>query len=443
MSFTNLRPTTVHYPESDVQNMLDLLRRAPFPDAPPVQPREAGSMGIDHAYLRALKHRFEHDWSWSALEERINKFPHFLVDVNTDDGDEFTMHFVHQRSSRPDAIPLLMLHGWPDSFYTFHKIIEPLTNPPSPDLPAFHVIAPSLPGYFMSTLPKRDGFNLADVARVLNAFMTRCLGYDMYAVQAGDWGAMIARIMSNQYPSSVVSAHFNFLLVLPPSTGSPDPSTFGETERQILANNDWFIQHESAYWSMQATKPFTIGFAIGASPLALLAYIGDKMRRWSDPARISDADVVDNVALYFLSGSFASSVCMYNQAFKTRGNDGSSQLDSLTLPIHTRAFGYSAFPYEAGGGPRAYMEPLGNLTFYKEHTGGGHFPALDSPSELVDDVREFFGENYERFVRAAVGVRRRRTLDSAGKTAKVGKGKAMEPAGEREKLPFYGWFAVA
>ncbi|KAI0761436.1 alpha/beta-hydrolase [Irpex lacteus] len=391
MSFSNLRNISIHYEDDTVQSMISLIKTAPFPSQAPIDPASPWSLGIDYNYLLDLKHKFVNEWEWTRLEKEVNRFSHFLVDYATPEGDELQFHFLHQRSERADAIPLLLLHGWPGTFYDFHKVIEPLVNPGNPDLPAFHVVVPSIPGYFLSTLPRRDGWNLEDIARLYNQLMVNLLGYKTYAAQGGDWGSMIVRVIANQYPESLLAVHFN--VFLGPESDDEDTSQLSAAELKQRDQKARFQRVGRGYSQIQNTKPFTIGIAIGSSPLAILTYIGEKFHDWSDPAKLDAQDVIDTVALYFLSGSFSSSVLIYNQVRVT---------DSLVLHVEysdtavkSKSFGLSIFPYEIGGVHRAVVEKFGNLTFYKVHESGGHFPALDSPNEFLEDVREYFGKNYK------------------------------------------------
>ncbi|KAI0811155.1 alpha/beta-hydrolase [Irpex lacteus] len=391
MSFSNLRKVPIHYEDSAVQSMISLIKTAPFPARAPIDPASPWTLGIDYDYLKDLKHRFENEWKWSDLEKSVNKFDHFLVDYASTQGDQLQLHFVHQRSERADAIPLLLLHGWPGTFYDFHKVIEPLVNPKDPKLPAFHVVVPSIPGYFLSTLPRRDGWNLEDVARLYNDLAVKLLGYRSYTAQGGDWGSMIARIMAYQYPESLLAVHLNIFIA--PQEDYVDSPNLSETENKLLARGEAFARTGMGYFNIQSTKPFTIGIAIGSSPLAVLAYIGEKIHDWSDPTRVDPQDIVDTVALYYLSSSFATSVVIYNQAWKDPAGTGVA-ISARTLKVKSKALGVSMFPYEIGGTPRASIEKYGNLTFYKEHEAGGHFPALDSSDEFIADLREFFGQNF-------------------------------------------------
>ncbi|KAI5122858.1 hypothetical protein M0805_003151 [Coniferiporia weirii] len=389
MSFGIPRRTEIKYSQSAVENLLTLLRASPFPDQAPIDAAVPWKLGIDHAYLKSLKTSFETEWDWGVLERKIARFDNYLVHYEHE-GDALDLHYVHVKSARSDAIPLILLHGWPGTFFDFHKVIDPLVSPPNDNLPAFHIVVPSLPGYFLSTLPRRDGWNIVDTARVFNGLMTTVLGYTTYTGQGGDWGSYTLRVMGTLFPESLPLMHFTmFRAPTPPGT---DSNNYTEAEKRIVARRDEFAATGFGYFMIQSTKPFTIGLAIASSPLALLAYIGEKIYSWSDPERFDPQDVLDTVALYFLSGSFASSVLIYNQSFKERTELAS---DSKKW-VPQGKLGVSAFPFEIGVSPKADIAAIGNLVYYKEHTSGGHFPALDSPISFVEDMREFFGAHWAR-----------------------------------------------
>ncbi|KAI0083153.1 alpha/beta-hydrolase [Irpex rosettiformis] len=408
---SNIRQTVPHFSPSSVQTMLSLVASAPLPPHPPILTSNSSpsapdkwSLGIEYDFLHALRKKWVEEWKWERVAERVEGMDHFLVDYEDDDDDEveekyeMTLHFVHQRSSREDAIPLLILHGWPGTFFDFHKIINPLVNPPSPDLPAFHVVAPSLPGYFLSTLPQRSGFDLPRIAKLFNALMVDGLGYNTYVAQGGDWGAMTLRIISSLYPTTCLAPHFTMFRAVVTSAQNPakltktDLSQFTESERAVLTRREEFAESGFGYHLLHQTKPFTIGLALSTSPLALLTYVAEKFYTWSDPERLDPTDILDTVALYWLSGCFSTSVMMYNQTRKQRAEVNLPAEDGY-WPIKTKTFGFSSFPYEIGGTPRKPLEAYGNLTFYKAHTHGGHFPALDNPEEFVDDLREYFASS--------------------------------------------------
>ncbi|KAL5505042.1 hypothetical protein ACEPAH_7705 [Sanghuangporus vaninii] len=388
MAFGVPRRIEVNYDEQTVQNMLTLLKVAPLPDKAPVDAAEPWKLGMQIDYLKKLKTMFLTEWKWDSLRKKIANFDNFLVHYEHDE-DAFDLHYLHVKSQRSDAVPLILCHGWPGTFFDFHKVIEPLVNPAS-DRPAFHVVVPSIPGFFLSTLPRRFDWDLIDIAKVYHGLMTSVLGYEKYAGQGGDWGCAILRLMGCLFPESVLAMHYNMFRQAP-EPGS-DPSTYSEIEKRVVARGVELNSTGSGYFEIQRTKPFTIGCAIASSPLAMLAYIGEKIHDWSDPDRINPWDILDTVALYYLSGSFATSVMIYNQAQKLRAELMSPREENKWI-LKTN-FGLSAFPFEIAGASRHDTAKFGPLVFYKEHSSGGHFPTLDSPSEFVDDLQEFFGEHW-------------------------------------------------
>ncbi|KAI5120954.1 hypothetical protein M0805_001659 [Coniferiporia weirii] len=369
----------VKYSPSAVENMLALLRASPFPDQAPIDTAEPWKLGIDYAYLKNLKTRFETEWDWTVLEQKIARFDNYLVHYEHE-GDALDLHYIHVKSARSDAIPLILLHGWPGTFFDFNKVIDPLVNPPNVNLPAFNVVVPSIPGYFLSTLPRRDGWSPEDTARMYHGLMTTVLGYKTYAGQGGDWGYFFLRIMGSLFPESLLVSHFNMFVARP----APDleASNYSEYEKRLIKRRQEFGLTGRGYSILQNTKPFTIGLAIASSPLAVLAYIGEKIYAWSDPDRVNPQDILDTVALYYLSSSFATSVIIYNQGI-------------LDQPPVKGVIGYSSFPFEIVTTIKAEMEIFApGLVYFKEHSSGGHFPAMDSPKEYVEDLREFLGEHW-------------------------------------------------
>ncbi|KLO15205.1 alpha/beta-hydrolase [Schizopora paradoxa] len=380
-------PTRLVLPfgKADADAMKDLLKRSPLPSKPPIPTRNPWELGIDHAFLVQLSTALQTTWSYEALEEKMADG--YLVKMK-DGEDELTVHFVHRKSARSGAIPLLLLHGWPGTFLDFNKVVEPLTNPPGESDIAFDVVIPSLPGFFLSTLPQREGWTIVDTARVFHRLMTDVLGYSKYAGQGGDWGSYILRIIGSLYHDAAPALHFNFFRC--PKTAARDESALSEVEKAMGVRRAEFGRTGHGYLDIQSTKPFTIGISIGASPLAILAYIGEKIHAWSDPSCVDAGDILDTVALYYLSGCFPTSVLIYHQSNSVR-----TELSSDPSKWRVKSkIGFSAFPYEIGGAPRVDIEAVGPVVFYKEHKKGGHFPALDCPSELVADLREFFAAHW-------------------------------------------------
>jgi len=382
-------PLVLPFGKTDVDAIKDLLKLSPLPAKPPIPTSKPWELGIDHEYLVQLSQTLQTTWSWEALESKISVKDNFLVNMR-DGEDELTIHFLHRKSPRENAIPLLLLHGWPGTFLDFQKVIDPLTNPQSATDVAFDVVIPSLPGFFLSTLPQREGWTIVDTARIFHELMTNILGYKKYAGQGGDWGSYILRIIGSFYHEAAPALHFNMFRC--PSTTSHNENALSQAEKMLAARRAEFGKTGRGYLEIQSTKPFTIGIAVGSSPLAILAYIGEKIHAWSDPTCLDSNDILDTVVLYYLSKCFAPSVLIYHQSNEVR-SELSTDLSKWRVKSK---IGFSAFPYEIGGAPRVDIEAVGPVVFYKEHTKGGHFPALDCPAEFVADLREFFGAHWHK-----------------------------------------------
>ncbi|KAF8511373.1 alpha/beta-hydrolase [Gautieria morchelliformis] len=387
-------PIAVKFDQDISSSLKTLLRSTDLPSEPPIPTVSPWTLGVHLPWLSKLKLAMQaDDWTVHDLERRINQWPNYIARMKAmpdiEDSEEVDIHFVHVKSLRTDAVPLMLLHGWPGTFWDFHKVVEPLVNPPDGEM-AFHIVLPSLPGYFLSTYPQRYDWSLVDSARLLHTLMTEVLGYTRYAGQGGDWGSYILRVIGTLYPSQAPVLHFN-MFRCPPVPGI-NPETFTTPEKGALQRNKEFMESGRGYNAIQSTKPFTIGLAISTSPVALLAYIGEKMYAWSDPTTLDQADVLDTVALYYLTRCFPTSVMIYHQSKKHRDEMTSSQNEDK-WKVRSR-IGFTLFPYEIGALPRAYIKAVGPLVFYKERSVGGHFPALDNPDGLVEDLRKFIGENW-------------------------------------------------
>ncbi|EJU05940.1 alpha/beta-hydrolase [Dacryopinax primogenitus] len=392
------KPFTVHFSDDKVKEMYDSLASSHLLE------HEVPSMtwddGITLDRLKELKRKFETGFNWRKVEAEMNAVPHYTVEI-----EGMTLHYVHQPSPDEGAIPLILMHGWPGTFWDFAKVIEELHKPSGPCMPSFNVVIPSMPGYGFSSLP-RKAWTLEDTGRVYNKLMTEVLGYKTYFAQGGDWGSMILRIMASVYPSCRL-AHFNMFRCPPGGLLAyaeyidylaPVPLIGGYVKSMKAVARSWILsptdvkmvrRHEDfsesgrGYALIQGTRPSTIGYAIH-TPLALLAYIGEKFQAWSDPTLLSDKDILATVALYYLTNTFHSSVIVYKMSGKARNDMATS---STLWRIKCR-FGFSYFPYEIGAMNYGSISRCGPLVFYKAHAKGGHFPALDVPRDFISDLRE-------------------------------------------------------
>ncbi|HCO12543.1 MAG TPA: epoxide hydrolase, partial [Gemmatimonadetes bacterium] len=270
-----IRPFNVQVPDEILDDLDDRLKRARFPDQ---IPDTDWSYGTDGAYLSELIDYWRTEFDWRAQEQILNELNQFTTVI-----DGVDLHFIHQRSSNPDAVPLLLIHGWPGSIFEFMEIIGPLSDPASYGgnrSDAFHLVIPSLPGFGFSGKPSESGWSPERMAAAFAELMER-LDYDRYGVQGGDWGGIIGRSLAGNYPDRVIGFHTNFVL------GGPPPNTdrwagVSEEERTFLADRTEAFAEGSGYQEIQGTKPQSLGVGLNDSPAGLAAWIVEKFHGWSD-----------------------------------------------------------------------------------------------------------------------------------------------------------------
>jgi epoxide hydrolase len=378
---TAIRPFKIAIPEADVIDLRERLGRSRLPE----QLLDSGwAYGTDTAYLASLLEYWQRDFDWPAQERMLNGFDQFVTEI-----DGIDIHFIHQRSPHPDATPLMITHGWPGSIVEFHKIIEPLVRPElhgGDAADAFHVIAPSLPGFGFSGKPMVGGYNPEKIAHTLAALMAR-LGYQQYGLQGGDWGAIINRLHAARYPARVIGLHSNFVLANPPS----DPATLAQTPADVLARRDArqsFMSNETGYQQIQGTKPQTLGVGLNDSPAGLAAWILEKFHGWSDLSsgnpeeKFTKDEMLTNISLYWFTQSITSSSRIY---FENRAVPLSAPIGFVTVPT-----GAAIFPAEIYLTPRLWAEQAYNIVHWTEMPRGGHFAALEEPELLLTEIRDFF-----------------------------------------------------
>jgi microsomal epoxide hydrolase len=371
-------PFRINVPDRVLTDLKDRLGRTRFPD----EIEGAGwDYGTNLAYLKDLVSYWRTKYDWREQERRLNQLPQFKTTI-----DGVDIHFVHQRSSRADAIPLVFIHGWPGSFFEVTKIIGPLTDPAShggrPE-DAFHVVALSLPGYGFSGKPRESGYSPRRMAEVVAKLMAR-LGYTRYAAQGGDWGAIIIRQLGLVDPSHVIGLHSNMCIAAAPAQNANQALSQEETRRLDAARAR--IANETGYQQIQGTKPQSLGYGLNDSPAALAAWIVEKFRTWSDSngdveTRFTKDELLTNVMIYWVTESGPSSVRLYYESRKDPGLQGKVQ-----VPVACAVFPKELF----GIAPRPSIEAQYNLARYTVMPRGGHFAALEEPQLLVDDVRAFF-----------------------------------------------------
>ena len=357
----------------------DLRRRLAATRWPEKETVDDWSQGIPLAYVQELCAYWADGYDFAAAEARLNAFPQLRTDVEAD-GERLGIHLLHVRSPHEDALPLVLTHGWPGSVVEFLDVIEPLTNPSDP-ADAFHVVAPSLPGYGWSDKPATPGWDVHRIARAWDDLMGR-LGYERYGAQGGDWGAMVTTSLGQQRPERCVGIHLNMAIAMP---NESDLADLTEREQQALADLGEHSQWGMGYSSQQSTRPQTLGYGLVDSPAGQCAWIVEKFHAWTDckghPENALDKDhMLDNVMAYWLPATGASSARLYWESFRNPNTD------PVPLPS-----GISVFPREIIRTSRRWAERrFTDLRWFNELDAGGHFAAFEQPATFVDEVRGFF-----------------------------------------------------
>ncbi len=361
----SINPFRIAVPDADLDDLKDRLARTRWPEAECV---DDWTQGIPLAYTRELADYWAGEYDWRAREAALNRFDHYTTEI-----DGLDIHFIHQRSQQDDAFPLLITHGWPGSIVEFHKVIEPLTAA------GFDVVCPSLPGYGFSGKPASTGWGIEKVAKAWDTLMGS-LGYDRFGAQGGDWGAAVTTQIGRN-GGRCAAIHVNMPLGFPP--GKLDNPTDEET--QALEAGKYYQDWDSGYSKQQSTRPQTLGYGLVDSPVGQLAWIVEKFWAWMDcdghPENVLTKDeLLDNVMLYWLTASGASSARLYWESFNFFGG-----FDRVELPT-----GIASFPKEILKAPRSWCEAGYNITHWTTMPRGGHFAAFEQPELFVDDVSAFF-----------------------------------------------------
>ncbi|MEU5153579.1 epoxide hydrolase family protein [Glycomyces sp. NPDC021274] len=362
MSTTDIHPFRIDIPQADLDDLNDRLARTRWPN----EVADAGSgYGFPLARLKALAEYWRTGYSWREHEARLNELPHFTTEIEGQN-----VHFVHVRSANPDAVALVLTHGWPGSFLEFLDVIEPLSRD-------FHLVIPSIPGYGFSGPTHERGWGVPRVARAWAELMRR-LGYERYGAQGGDFGAGVSIALGALAPEHVIGVHVNYLPTRPdPNAGltlSASDEARLDTIRHLMANRP-------PYQALQALTPQTIGYALTDSPVGQLAWIAERFAQWTDPAApVSDDRMLTDISLYWLTATAASSARLHRDSLR-----GTTQGEPCLVPL-----GVAVFAHDITLSVRPLAERLFDVRHWSEFERGGHFAAMEVPELLAADVREFF-----------------------------------------------------
>jgi epoxide hydrolase len=374
-----LDPFRIEIPQMQLDDLKQRLTHVRWPDAGSAQD---WSQGVPLTAARTLIAHWREGYSWRRLERQANAYPQFRTRI-----DGLRIHFFHVRSPHPNALPIVLTHGWPGSFVEFLAVIDALTDPTrhgGQAEDAFHVVIPSLPGFGFSDKPTERGWDAARTARAWATLMNR-IGYDKWVAQGGDWGSRVVHNLAQMRPPGLIAAHTNWPFVFPANKPS-DPTP---AEVAAYADLQRFLDLETGYAKEQQTRPQTLGYALADSPTGQAMWIYEKFKAWTDnhgrPENALSVDaMLDDITLYWLTDSATSSAQFYLENFKP--GPPSYSAGRIELPMAA-----SIFPKEIYRPPRAWAEALWtNLIYWNEPDRGGHFAAFEQPTLFIEELRRAF-----------------------------------------------------
>jgi pimeloyl-ACP methyl ester carboxylesterase len=375
---SKISPYRIDIPQGALDDLRDRLGRTRWPDE---LPGVGWDLGVPLDYLKGLAEYWATTYDWRGQEKAMNEFAQFTTVI-----DDQNVHFLHMRSPEPEALPLLITHGWPGSIAEFLDIISPLADPAAhggDPADAFHVIAPSIPGFGFSGPTHESGWNTVRVAHAWAELMRR-LGYERYGAQGGDTGALVSPELGRIDSEHVVGVHVNNLLTFP--SGQPDElNDLSDSDQKRLELMQRWQNELSGYAILQSTRPQTLAYALTDSPAGQLAWIVEKFKDWTDPAAELPEDAVDrdrlltDISIYWLTETAGSSARLYYEGARSWGQ--ANQPSGVPT-------GVAVFPMDVTIRPIAEREH--NIVHWSEFDRGGHFAAMEAPGLLVADIREFF-----------------------------------------------------
>jgi epoxide hydrolase len=372
---SKISPYRIDISQGALDDLRDRLGRTRWPDE---LPGVGWDLGVPLDYLKGLAEYWATTYDWRGQEAALNEFAQFTTVI-----DDQNVHFLHVRSPEPEALPLLITHGWPGSIAEFLDIIGPLTDPAAhggDPADAFHVIAPSIPGFGFSGPTHETGWNTVRVAYAWAELMRR-LGYERYGAQGGDTGALVSPELGRIDPEHLAGIHVNNLLTFP----SGELHDLSDADQGRLKLMQRWQNEMAGYASIQSTRPQTLAYALTDSPAGQLAWIVEKFKEWTDPAASLPEDAVDrdrlltDVSIYWLTATAGSSARLYYEGAKSWGQP----TEPSAVPT-----GVAVFPMDIT--IRSIAESQHNIVHWTEFDRGGHFAAMEAPGLLVADIREFF-----------------------------------------------------
>ena len=343
----------------------------------------AWERGTEKGYLQSLVSYWSEQYDWRAQETELNRLPQFRCTV-----DGVDVHFIHERGRGPNPLPIILTHGWPDSFIRYKKMIPLLADPAryggDPN-DAFDVIVPSIPGFGFSGKPTVGGVNNSTVSELWAKLMTEELGYETFAAAGGDMGSGVTRYLAAIHPELLVGIHVTDIGIIRQLMTAHDEASLSKEELQYKADVQKWIVEEGGYISLQATKPQTLAYGLSDSPVGLAAWIVEKFRSWSDQdcefdKKFDNDELLTNIMIYWITNTIGPSAHRYFE-----NTHSLPQLGRIDVPT-----GVALFPSDVLLPPREWAEKNLNIMRWTHMPRGGHFAAMEEPELLAEDIRAFF-----------------------------------------------------
>ncbi|KAH7114242.1 Alpha/Beta hydrolase protein [Dendryphion nanum] len=384
---------TISVPDPALDKLKRKLADADFPDE--LDTKYQWTYGAPLADVKRLAKYWQDGFDWRKAEAKLNELPNYRKKVAIKGFGDVDVHYVHQKSENEQAVPLLFVHGWPGSFIEVTKVLPLLSSDPSV---SFHIVAPSLPNFGFSQRISKPGFALSQYAETCHQLMLD-LGYSKYVTQGGDWGFYITRAIGLLYPKSCLASHINMIRASAP-TWSSQPALalqhaltpYSDRERKGIDRSDWFLNDGQAYRILQSTKPQTLSYAFADSPVALLAWIYEKLHDWTDEYPWTDDEILTWISIYWFSTAGPNAhiriyyEAVHNPTEMIRGRERAAEW------IGNVKLGLAHFPKELTVVPKIWGKTLGPVVHESVNDRGGHFAAWERPDVIAEDLLKMFGK---------------------------------------------------
>ncbi len=375
----NIHPFNIAIPQSTLNDLRERLARTRWPD----EVEGAGwSYGTNLDYLKSLVAYWQHEYDWRKQEATLNSYTQFRTDL-----DGLSFHFIYERGKGPNPLPIILTHGWPDSFYRMHKIIPMLTDPErfgGNATDSFDVIVPSIPGFGFSDPVRKPGWTMKQTAELWASLMRDVLGYQRYAAAGGDWGSPISQLLALNNPASVIGIHLTDIGFQ--ATMNLDPSSLTPVEQEYLRTKQQSFFQEGGYVMIQSTRPQTLAYGLSDSPVGLAAWIIEKFYGWSDidgalERTYTKDELLTHIMIYWVTQTINPSMRFYYEESHAPSLKTGQRVE---VPV-----AMALFPKDTPA-PRVLAERTLRIERWTEMPRGGHFPALEEPELLVEDLRAFY-----------------------------------------------------